>query len=122
MANTTIVSYNASVVKIYNASNSIGRFYDVNHSPHCKNALVYKSGGVVVLNPKVVEFGPEICSYVLMPVHCQSCKNLLHNSVLRVIKNYLFPTLINTTCLLVCKNLKSFCSGCCIKSSFNNIK
>jgi hypothetical protein len=47
------VSYNASVVKIYNATNSIARLYNRNVFAYNKNALAYCNAGVVVVNSKV---------------------------------------------------------------------
>jgi hypothetical protein len=47
------VSYNASVVKIYNAASSITFVMKKNSSPR-KNALAYFNAGVVVVNSKVV--------------------------------------------------------------------
>jgi hypothetical protein len=44
----------ASVVKILNATNSIGRFYKINYFPQYKNALAFYSAGVVVVDSKVV--------------------------------------------------------------------
>jgi hypothetical protein len=54
-ANPKISSYNASVVKIYNATNSIARFWNKND---CfilfKKALAYYNAGVVAVTLKVI--------------------------------------------------------------------
>jgi hypothetical protein len=47
-AHPTTTSYNASVVKIYSAMNSIARFYKKNSLT--QNALAYYNGGVVVVS------------------------------------------------------------------------
>jgi hypothetical protein len=46
-------SYNASVVKIFNATNRLLRF-EIKKSSSLKNALAYYCAGVVVVNSKVV--------------------------------------------------------------------
>jgi hypothetical protein len=46
-ANHTTLSYNASVVKINNATNSMARFYNKNYFLWRKNALAYYNAGVV---------------------------------------------------------------------------
>jgi hypothetical protein len=51
-ANPTIASYNASVVKFYNATGSLARFEKKNSS--LKNAVAYYSAGVVAVNLKIV--------------------------------------------------------------------
>jgi hypothetical protein len=47
------VSYNATVVKIYNATNSIASFENEKFSL-LKNALAFDSAGVLVVNSAVV--------------------------------------------------------------------
>jgi hypothetical protein len=50
-ANPTIVSYNASAVKIYNATSNLVRFENKNCFQLLpKNGLAYYSAGVVALN------------------------------------------------------------------------
>jgi hypothetical protein len=46
-ANPTIAIYNASVVKSYNATNSIARFQNKNYFSILKNALAYYNADVV---------------------------------------------------------------------------
>jgi hypothetical protein len=52
--NPTIASYNASVVKIYNATNIIARFRIKIIFLRCKNAAACYNAGVVDVNSKVV--------------------------------------------------------------------
>jgi hypothetical protein len=61
-ANPTIASYNASAVKIYNATGSLVRFAVTIFSFTLKNAPVYKNAGVVVVILKVVGLAPGFSS------------------------------------------------------------
>jgi hypothetical protein len=51
-----IVGYNASVVKIYNATSSLVRF---ENNFAVTNAVAYSNAGVVVVNSKVVRLTPR---------------------------------------------------------------
>jgi hypothetical protein len=51
------VSYNASVVKIYNATNVIARFKNKNNFPKCKNTRSSYNAGVADVNSKVAGLG-----------------------------------------------------------------
>jgi hypothetical protein len=48
------VSYNASAVKIYNATSSLVRFEDKNIFFYFENDLAYYNAGVVAVNSKFV--------------------------------------------------------------------
>jgi hypothetical protein len=54
--------YNASVVKIYNATKtyagSIARFYSNDYFPFFKKALACYDPGIVVVNSEIVGLGP----------------------------------------------------------------
>jgi hypothetical protein len=49
-ANPTIVSYNSSAVRNYNATSNLERSVDKNIASTLKNTLAYNSAGVVVVN------------------------------------------------------------------------
>jgi hypothetical protein len=56
--NPTIVSYNASAVKLYNATGSLLRFENNFFSSTLKNTLAYYNTGVVAVNLKVAGLAP----------------------------------------------------------------
>jgi hypothetical protein len=54
------VSYNASAVKIYNATSSLVRFENKNIFFYLKNALAHYSAGVVAVNFIVIGLAPVV--------------------------------------------------------------
>jgi spore coat polysaccharide biosynthesis predicted glycosyltransferase SpsG len=58
-ANPKTLSHNASVVKIYSATNSMARLTKKNIFLVCKNTLAYYNTGVIAVNSKVVGWAPD---------------------------------------------------------------
>jgi hypothetical protein len=64
--NPTIASYNASVVKIYNATNIIARFKNI--FLRCSNTLVYNIASVATMIGARIWFNPN-WSWIRTPAH-----------------------------------------------------
>jgi hypothetical protein len=60
-ANPMTLSFNASAVKMYNATNIIARFSNKKYFPYFNNSLAYYNSGVVAVNSQDVGLAIDMC-------------------------------------------------------------
>jgi hypothetical protein len=78
-ANPTTLSYNASIVKIYSATNSMARIKNENYFSLLNNTSTYYNAGAAVVNSKVVGLASGLGNHYICLCFRQVCfpRNLL---------------------------------------------